>query len=187
VGRAAPIKGITVFLDALAILRRRGVCCKARVFGRFNPKDGLGAVLLRRVRALRLEGCIELIGNQTDENVAKELAAATVFVHPSFVDNSPNSICEAMLVGTPVVANSCGGMPSLIRHDETGILVSSGDPEVLAEEIVRLLENPVKARELAERGRQEALIRHDPGRVALRQANIYSEILQNFQNKGTEG
>lgn len=183
VSRATPLKGITIFFDALAILRKWGIHCKSRIFGRFNSNDGLGAILLKRIHNLNLDGCVELIGLQSDENVAKEMAEATIYVHPSFIDNSPNSVCEAMLIGTPVVSSNCGGIPSLINHNETGILVPPGNPKILAEEIMKLLENPEKARALADRAKQVALIRHDSKRIANRQVFIYHEIIKDFKIK----
>jgi glycosyltransferase involved in cell wall biosynthesis len=179
-GRASPIKGVTVFLSALSILKRRRINFKARVFGRFDRREGLGRILSRRIETLGLQNDISLIGSQTEEEVARELSGASLFVHPSFMDNSPNSICEAMLLGVPVVATCCGGVSSLISHGETGLLVPPGDAEVLADTIAGVLSDPREALRMADNARRIAARRHDPQRVAAAYLTLYREIAQRF-------
>jgi glycosyltransferase involved in cell wall biosynthesis len=127
-----------------------------------------------------LQNDISLIGSQTEEEVARELSGASLFVHPSFMDNSPNSICEAMLLGVPVVATCCGGVSSLISHGETGLLVPPGDAEVLADTIAGVLSDPREALRMADNARRIAARRHDPQRVAAAYLTLYREIAQRF-------
>lgn len=177
-GRASPIKGITVFIEMLDILRRRSQPFEARIFGQFREKDGLGRVLLSRVRKYGLEDCISFLGNQNEIGVARELAQATVFVHPSFMDNSPNSICEAMMLGTPVIATYCGGVPSLIKDGETGILVPPGDAESLAEATIALLNDATQRIQIAKAAQSIAKRRHHMETLANDYWNIYLSIMR---------
>jgi glycosyltransferase involved in cell wall biosynthesis len=111
------------------------------------------------------------------------MAEATVFVHPSFMDNSPNTVAEAQLVGTPVIATDCGGVSSMIRHEETGILVPPGDPELLAERLINLLADPGLRMKLAVQAQREARVRHDPQAIASQLLNTYSAICAEYKGK----
>ena len=76
-------------------------------------------------------------------------------MNSSVVDNQPLSILEAFATGLPVVSTPTGDIPSLVRHEETGLLVPQGDPSAMAEAVARLLEHPERARLMARLARQE--------------------------------
>lgn len=100
---------------------------------------------------------------------------ALCLVHPSHVDNSPNSVCEAQLAGLPVIASNVGGVSSLIEHNRTGLLVPL-DADALAGAVRRLLAQPDYRRRLAAEARREALQRHDPERILATTCAIYSTV-----------
>jgi len=82
------------------------------------------------------------------------IAAADVYVNPADHEGLPVTILEAMALGRPVVATAVGGVPSVVRSEETGILVEPQQPAELAAAIRGLLDDPSYARELAARGRR---------------------------------
>jgi glycosyltransferase involved in cell wall biosynthesis len=73
------------------------------------------------------------------------LSASRLLVQPSLTEGMPNAVLEAMSAGRPVVASRIGGVPELVVHEETGLLVAPGDPEALAAAIVRMLSDPAGA------------------------------------------
>ena len=75
-------------------------------------------------------------------SVRDRLAAADVFVLPSRGDNAPMAILEAMAAGLPVIATRVGGIPELVTHEQTGLLVAPDDPAELAAAIERLAGDP---------------------------------------------
>jgi glycosyltransferase involved in cell wall biosynthesis len=174
VASAAPYKGIDVLLKAYASVRgyRR---CRLTVVGEF-----VGTPLWRSLDALQarlgLSGCVEWVGVQSAESVAALMAACSVFVSASRIENSPNSVCEAMLVGAPVVASRAGGTSSLIADGETGLLVATGDHQVLAGAIDRVLADRGLAQRLGQRARRVALVRHDPASVASSLLEVYGAL-----------
>jgi glycosyltransferase involved in cell wall biosynthesis len=102
------------------------------------------------------------------------LAAADVYVHPSFLDNSPTSVMEAMVLSKPIVATRVGGIPEIISHEETGLLVPL-EPGPLAGAVVRLLADRAWACSLGERARAEALRSFTWSRIGEQFAALYEE------------
>lgn len=109
--------------------------------------------VLGHLDQLRLEASSRKLSNLVflgpRQDARDFISAADVLVNPSDVEGLPITILEAMAVGTPVVATSVGGVPEVISHQRTGLLVSPGDPDALAEQIAVLLGNPRQRDELS--------------------------------------
>jgi glycosyltransferase involved in cell wall biosynthesis len=105
---------------------------------------------------------IGLLGTLSEEGVADQLMHSDAYVQVSHIENSPNSVCEAMLAGIPVIASFAGGTGSLLRDGEHGVLVQDGDPYVLAGAMEELVREPERYREMAVEARRVAQRRHDP-------------------------
>lgn len=176
-------KGIGTLLEAIALLRdapRRDpesftAHPHLHVAGGFITAEGERAVR-RAIHALRLEGAVTLLGTLDAPSLAGELERAAVFALPSHIDNSPNSLAEAMLVGVPCVASAVGGVPSLARDDAEALLVQDGDPFALAGALHRLLIDGDLAARLAETARQTARQRHEPEALCRRMLAIYEDV-----------
>ena len=111
---------------------------------------------------INAKSCNIKIGGIIDQKeLYKRLLETTVFVHPSYIDNSPNSVCEAQILGCPVIATNAGGIPSLIENKETGLLVPTNDPYQMAYLIREVYKNKNLANKISKAGRKIALLRHD--------------------------
>lgn len=146
-----PYKGHAVLLDALAILRARGVAVRAVLVG-----DGpLRAELARRVAREGLGDVVELRGALPHEEIPDVLAGATAAVLPSVtqadgqMEGIPVALMEAMAAGVPVVATRLSGIPELVRDGEGGLLVPERDAGALADAMARLAADPGLAARLA--------------------------------------
>ncbi len=103
------------------------------------------------------------------------MVAADVYVHPSFLDNSPTSILEAMALSKPIVATQVGGIPEILSNGETGMLVPL-EPSALADAVVHLLENRAHAAELGARAREKALSAFSWTRIGEQFTELYQEV-----------
>lgn len=179
-----PVKGVETLLEAIALLRdSSGVDVRLRVAG--GVENGpLWPVLRRRLKDRRLAGTVELLGVLQPAEIVRELKRASLFVHPSHIDNSPNALCEALLMGTPCVASYVGGVPSLICDEDTGLLYHDRDPYMLAGAIRRLLADRSLAARLGRAARQTALARHDRGAIARALVFAYERVLASWSSVG---
>lgn len=108
--------------------------------------------------------------------VAAYLRAADVYVHPARAENLPLAIIEAMACGTPVVASEVGGIPELIEHDVTGLLVPPGDAARLAEAVSALIDDGARRERLASAALERARARHTLVQQADAYLALYAEV-----------
>lgn len=101
-------------------------------------------------------------------------------LHPSYVDNSPNSVCEAQVAGLPVVAADVGGVRSLIEDEATGLLCTLS-PATIARQALRLYHDPALRQRLAAQASAVAWQRHDPTVIVARTLAAYQAVLADFR------
>lgn len=169
-------KDVRTLLEATALLRDSGhPQAHLLIAGRFGGVEGDRAVR-RLISRLRLAPTVKLLGSLDADSIVRELQAASVFVHPSHADNSPNSLAEALLVGTPCVASAVGGVPTLAPDGEQALLVQDGDPYSLAGALCRMFDDPALAARLSAAARAAALRRHDRDTISATQLAIYQKV-----------
>jgi len=98
---------------------------------------------LRPVVAKELWQRVKLLQDLTPDEVARQLAQATLLVHPSRADNSPNAVKEAVVAGVPVVASDVGGIPDHVTHGKNGLLFRAGDLDALKDALEEALTHPL--------------------------------------------
>ena len=150
VGRLSAEKGHRVLLDALALLRMRQVNVSCVLVGEGPLRTDLEA----RSAALTLDGGVSFVGGLSVEQVFECYRAADVVVLASFSEGVPVVLIEALALGRPVVATSVGGVPELVRHRDTGLLVPPGNAAALADALQWVLAHPREAANLAANGRR---------------------------------
>jgi glycosyltransferase involved in cell wall biosynthesis len=99
---------------------------------------------------------IKFAGPVPNESVAQVLSEHDIFLNTTNVDNTPVSVIEAMASGLPVVSTNVGGIPYLLEHGKTALLVKSGDSEGMAAAVKTVLTEPDVALRLRTNGRQLA-------------------------------
>jgi glycosyltransferase involved in cell wall biosynthesis len=131
-------KGLEDLLDAIPLVLRHARTARFLIVG-----DGpLWSAVTARVAASHLQSSVTLLGQRAD--VEELLAASDVYVHPAHFEALPTSVLEAMAVGLPVVACDVGGIPEIVRHAQTGLLVQPRRPDLLAFAMLQLVSPGVR-------------------------------------------
>lgn len=119
---------------------------------------------------------VTFTGSVTPERMAELYDAADVYANASNIDNMPLSIIEAFSAGLPVVTTAAGGIPYIVGHERTGLLVPCGDEGALARGIERLVREPALAQRMAEAARTECVARYGWLAVRERWRACYAEL-----------
>ena len=178
-----PIKGLHQVLKAMPLILRHYPSTTIRVAGTDITKlsaslmerlkiTGYGKYIKRLIKHYGLEGKVKFIGNLNADEMKQEYLSANVFVCPSTIENSPNSLGEAQILGTPCVASYVGGVPDMMKGNEDN-LYRFEEIEMLAEKICRIFANKGKQNDM----RQTAMIRHGADGNAQRLVEIYKDII----------
>jgi glycosyltransferase involved in cell wall biosynthesis len=139
--------------------------------------DEISNLVERKFKAKFKDNIIQLLGPLQEQELINEMLNANLYVHPSHIENSSNSICEAMLLGMPIIATYAGGTPSILGDKNEGLLVQDGDPYALAGAIIELYKNREFAKSLGSKARVKSFIRNDKEKIVKDVINIYASIL----------
>lgn len=180
-----PIKGLHMVLRAMPFVLRHFPDTKIRIAGAdiARTKGGkellklsnYGMIIRKMIKKYHLEECITFTGALDGDGMREEYMRSNVFVCPSSIENSPNSLGEAQLLGVPVIASYVGGIPDMMKGDEEH-LYRFEEVEMLAYKLCKLFE---KQGELnTEPMRQAALFRHDPDKNVRDLINTYNQIVK---------
>lgn len=138
-----PLKGLHKVIEALPEVIREFPDTKIRLAG-INPfgeslfrRGGYGAYLARQTKRLKVGDRIEILGSLPADRMLEEYLRANLFIVPSSLENSPNSLGEARMLEMPVLASNRGGIPDLVR-DCPDILYEFDDTKTLAEKIKKV-------------------------------------------------
>lgn len=182
-----PLKGAHWLLRAVALLKNEFPGLTVRIatarnaleptFHDWVHEEPYAAYLCRLIRKLRVEKHVIALPQLTAEQVVEELCRAELFVLPSLCENSPNSLGEAMLVGTPAVVTNVGGVSSMLRDEIEGKMVPAGNPEALAAVIRDCFLHPEEAATRAAVAQETARRRHDAERNARQVLDVYREVV----------
>ncbi len=169
IGRLSSEKGQGVFLEALADLGRTNIV--GLIVGDGPDEEAL------RIKAARLglSGKVRFAGYRHD--IAPIYAATDILVIPSFSEGTPNVALEAMGHQIPLVATSVGGIPDMIGHQESGLLVAPGDAAALSESIRWLMDHPDERARLAARAKEIVETRFSLAGRMKRIQGLYRDIL----------
>lgn len=181
-----PVKGVHIFIEALAIIKRKYPDVQVRIVGKniFEKKSikdklvnrSYQKYLRKLIIQYDLRDCIEWLGQQTEEEMIEQYCHSNVFVSASLIENSSNSIGEAMLLGMPIVASDVGGIKSLLEHNKEGILYQETAPYMLADGVIRIFENDDLACQLGENAYKRACITHDREENINNLLGVYKSI-----------
>mgnify|MGYP003293152124 CR=1 FL=1 len=140
-------------------------------------KKGYGAYLKKLIDELNVGAHIVFTGPLSANDVAERLSKTHAYILCSAVENSPNTLGEAMLIGTPCVASYVGGVPDMAEDGKQALFYRNDDPSLLAWNIKRVFDNDDLVKDLSSNGRERASVTHSPEKNAEQLLNVYKEIL----------
>ncbi|MCX2865011.1 glycosyltransferase family 4 protein [Paucibacter sp. PLA-PC-4] len=171
VGRLAPEKGQDLLLHALARLRQQGLQLHLDIVGGGELEQALKAL----ADQLGLAGFITFHGVQPEQVIRQLHQRADLFVLPSRAEGLPVACIEAMAMGTVSIASRITGIPELIDHGVSGLLVEAGDAVALAEAIATLQADPAMAQRLRLGGRATVLAGFDRAKCTQQLIGVWSQ------------
>jgi len=173
----ATYKGADVILRTAALLKKehnfKWIVC--------GVSDIKWAEQLTGIKADEVN--VKCVGSQPASKLIEHLQKCTCYVHLSYIENSPNSVCEAQLMGVPVVAANVGGVSTLVEDGVTGLLVPANDAYITCSKIRMLQQNSLFSTQLGTQAAAQAEKRHDEQGIVESLQNIYTTILQENYDK----
>lgn len=173
-------KGIETILKSAYLLKKYAKCqFEWHIIGYDDQSKWVK--ISEKMTGLNCHDCNLIFHGRIDAlSLSKFLCESDIYVNASHIENSPNSVCEAMLVGMPIIATYAGGTASLLKHEEDGILVQDGAPYVMAGAIVNIIHRPEDALMLASSAREKALVRHNKVSIVNELMSTYNSILEDY-------
>jgi glycosyltransferase involved in cell wall biosynthesis len=146
------IYGLPTAIKAVAVAKKEIPNLKLLIAGSGPQKE----VLLVLIEEFGLQENISFVGRLGPGEIEHFYSEADIMLNPTTVDNMPNSVLEALASGLPVITTDVGGIPYIVEHEETALMVPVGDDQEMARQIVRLYKDKAIRQRLVKNGLEEA-------------------------------
>lgn len=179
-------KGFHIVLEAVSLLKDEYPDIEIVVTGHkpseggtFNFKNHIGyrSYISRKIESLELVDKIKFLGVIDEKQMIMALKESHVFVMSSIIENSPNTLGEAMILGMPCISAYMGGVSDMAKDGESALFYRTDDPIILAMRLKSLFDNDVYAKTLGENAKETALETHDPEKNVKLLLDAYSVIM----------
>ncbi len=181
-----PIKGLHVMLEALDILKEAYPDMKVYVAGdnitkteTFKDRLKLSAYakyIIKQIKEYEISDRVIFLGSLDAEKIKKQLLKSNVFVCPSTIENSPNSLGEAMILGVPSITSNVGGISGIFEKDIDGLMFDNCEAEDLAKCIDELFKDVSLQIKFSGAASLHAKKTHNPNTNYRRLVEIYEKI-----------
>lgn len=168
-------KGVDVLLKTAHVLKETGVDFEWNVAGGMPIE--LKNIVEKKEKLKYSENNVNFIGICPAGKLIDIMCNSAMYVHTAYIENSPNSICEAQIVGMPIISTMVGGISSLVRNGEEGDLLPANDPWQIANAIVELSNDSGRMKKYSMNSRQHALERHNQENIRKQLLNCYKDLL----------
>lgn len=184
-----PVKGFHLFLDIFPTILQMFPDAKIYTTG-LSPftesgtiKKGLTyykVLLAKKIKMSQLEDKVVFLGNLDEKEMCNQYLRSNVFISCSTIENSPNSVGEAMLLGMPVISSDVGGVKNLLEHGKEGFLYPSDEPYMIPYYVKKCFEYNESIAEMNSNARKHALLTHDADVNLNCLLDVYKSINNNF-------
>lgn len=177
VGCTSFLKGMDTVLKSAKMLSDRNFHYEWNIIGKMDQQ-----IVIEHKECLKFSNYnVNILGYLPAEKVKEYLLDSDLYVHAAYIDNSPNSICEAQALGLPIIATYTGGIPSIIKNGINGILIPTNDPFTLSYTIMSIAHDYKRQIILSENAYKDARIRHSPDAIVEELMFCYSHIIKEEQ------
>ncbi len=175
-------KGFETLCHSISLLIECGLKdFEWRVAGISNS-DLIVKVVRKKLKSLFPKINLVLLGKLPEQDLIRNLLESDLYVMPSHIENSPNNLCEAMILGMPCIATFAGGTGSLLEDKNEGILIQDGDPWVMAGAIFECYKDKETYIKYGANARIRALKRHDKKKIVNDLLDIYSDVINKYSS-----
>lgn len=182
-----PLKGLHVLVKAISLLKTDFPNIQVRIAGgnildksSFSQRvkfTGYGNYISRLSDKFGVKDKLKFLGVLSAEAMIHEYTNSSVFVCPSSIENSPNSLAEAQILGVPVIASFVGGNHNMVTHGVSGLLYRFEEHEILAVYLRKILSDREFAEKLGQNGKVAAEKRHNPRSNVKAVMDCYQNML----------
>lgn len=184
---SSPVKGVYYAIEAMPEILRRFPTAHLYIAGN-DPtradsmrtrlsRSAYGAYLAELIAETGVREHVTFLGALGETDMRDRLLRSHVLVSPSTIENESNAVSEARLLGMPSVVSFVGGLTSIVRHRVDAMAYQHDAPYMLAHHVCELFEDDDLAVRIGEAAREAAVPRNDRATIALRQREIYAEVL----------
>ena len=188
-----PIKGLHFILEAMPLILGSFPDTKLYVSGQNIIKSdtlkeklrisSYGKYIKELIGRYKLGKSVVFTGILDEKQMCERYLKSQIFVCASSIENSPNSIGEAMILGVPCVASNVGGVADLLKHREEGFVYQADAPYMLAYYVCEIFANDDLALQFSKKARMHAIKTHNKEENTKRMMEIYREIIgQSVEN-----
>ena len=167
-------KGCDLILKTAALLKRfTDIDFEWKVYGipEMNFYESVYGIKANEVN-------VHTMGTASKEELVNALCSSLCYVHTSYIDNSPNSICEAQIMGVPVLATNVGGISSIVNGGVDGLLFPANAPYTAAALIKKVIADEELSKTLSSNAIKRATDRHNSTKISNRLVEIYETIIK---------
>lgn len=176
--RSNLFKGFDLVQQTAELLEAKGINFTWNIIGT-SREDGTIRLFEKKFKG-SFNKNIHFLGGKDGKEIINIMCDSHILVQTSYIENSPNSVCEAMILGMPVISTAVGGVSSILENHKEGLLIQENDPFHLAGSIIDLYENPQKARILGQNALLKARERHNPDAILKSVLGYYKSILDDY-------
>ena len=182
-----PIKGLHFMLQAMPRILEKYPNTTVYISGNNVTKtvtlkdkiklSAYGKYLKMLIKTNKLQQKVHFLGKLNAEEMKQRFLQSHLYVCPSAIENSPNSLGEAMILGVPAIASNTGGISSIFTDKADGLLFEMGNYEALAECVIQMFDNPEKMKKYSKQAKEHAGKTHNPDENFKRLLEIDQEIV----------
>lgn len=173
-------KGPDMLLKTARILKQNGIDFEWKVAGVIL--DEQKRVIEKKEGTTFEENSINVLGFIKPDELIEVLCSSTMYVHTAYIENSPNSICEAQYLGVPIVSTHVGGIETLLDAGKDGFLIPANDPWRMADAIIQLSEDEARLKEYSKNSYEHAHKRHNPENIKRDLLVCYRDVINSLNN-----